>query len=42
MDAIAELVCNVVKTRCPVRAAFTAISAVSLDLVSHTNIISGS
>ena len=41
-DAIAELVCNVVKTRCPVNAAFTAISAVSFDLVSHTKIISGS
>jgi hypothetical protein len=40
--AIAEFVCNVVNTRCPVNAAFTAISAVSLDLVSHTNIISGS
>jgi hypothetical protein len=42
MDAIAEFVWRVVKTRCPVNAAFMAISAVSLDLVSHTNIISGS
>jgi hypothetical protein len=42
MDAIAEFVCNVVKTKCHVKAAFTAISAVSLDLVSQTNIISGS
>ena len=42
IEAIAEFVCNVVKTKCHVNAAFTAISAVSFDLVSHTNIISGS
>jgi len=42
MDSIAELVCKVVKTKCPVNAAFIAISAVSCVLVSQTKIISGS
>jgi hypothetical protein len=42
IDSIAEFVCNVVNTKCPVNAAFIAISAVSFDLVSQIRIISGS
>ena len=40
--SIAELVCKVVKTRCPVNAAVILISAVSNVLVSQTKIMSGS
>ena len=38
----ASLVCNVLKTKCPVNAAFNPISTVSLSLISPTRIISGS
>jgi len=40
--SIAEFVCKVVNTLCHVSEAFILISAVSLSLVSHTSIISGS
>ena len=42
MDDGASLVCRVERTRCPVRAACTAFSAVSLSLISPTMIMSGS
>ena len=38
----AELVCRVERTKCPVRAALTAILAVSPSRISPTMIISGS
>jgi hypothetical protein len=42
MDSIAEFVCNVVNTACPVSAALILVSAVSAVLVSQTRITSGS
>jgi hypothetical protein len=39
---VAEFVWIVDKTKCPVNAASTASVAVSLSLISHTIIISGS
>lgn len=42
IDSTALLVCKVEITRCHVKAALIAISAVSSDLISHTIIISGS
>src|SRR4030042_2807245 len=38
----ASLVCRVLRTRCPVKAALMEISAVSLSRISPTMIISGS
>ena len=38
----ASFVCRVLKTRCPVKAALTANSIVSLSRISPTMIISGS
>ena len=40
-EPLAVVVCNVLKTRWPVRAAFMAISTVSKSLISPTIIISG-
>jgi hypothetical protein len=40
--AVALFVCIVDKTKCQVNAASTAKTAVSLSLISHTIIISGS
>jgi hypothetical protein len=42
MVSAAELVCIVDKTRCHVSEASIAISTVSLSLISHTIMISGS
>jgi hypothetical protein len=42
IDSIAELVCSVVNTACPVSAALILVSAVSDVLVSQTRITSGS
>jgi hypothetical protein len=39
---VAEFVCNVENTRCPVSARFKTASAVSLFLISHTKMTSGS
>ncbi|NCO31880.1 hypothetical protein GW891_03675 [bacterium] len=38
----ADFVCRVDKTRCHVRLACVAVSRVSISLISHTIIISGS
>ena len=38
----ASLVCKVVNTKCPVKAALTAVSAVSASRISPTMITSGS
>jgi hypothetical protein len=42
MVAVAEFVCIVERTKCHVNAASIAREAVSLSLISHTIIISGS
>ena len=41
-EPAAELVCNVEKTKCPVRAAWIAVPAVSGSRISPTIITSGS